>query len=340
MINHFGLNIGSDTIEVVQVAKEKNSYRLLSVGMCKTPGAGITSDSEKDLVSLAEAIRKLKNEAKIKTNEVASAIPERNVFSQIIEVPRMGIDELSEAIPWEAENIIPQPLSEVNLDWQIIESNENKSADKMKVLLVAAPTLLINKYIKVFKIAGLDPVALETEVISTIRCLKPIFNQGSLIIANLGGRSSELSLISRGNLYLTRSLPMAGEAITRAIVSSLNLDVLVAEEYKKNYGLSSQLEGKVASAIEPILSTVSDEIKKAISFYQGKEQDALKLMILSGGTSLLPGIAEFFTKSIGIEVQIADPLSLINMNDQTRQALKRSSPLFTIPLGLAMKEKS
>lgn len=339
MINHFGINIGSDTIEVAQVEKDQNSYSLVAAGMCKSPGHGLASDSDQDLLTLAEAIKKLKNEAKIKTNGVVSAVPERSIFSQIIEVPKMGEDQLAEAIPWEAENIIPQPLSEVNLDWQIIEGNENQISDKIRVLLVAAPTVLINKYLKVFKMADLEPVSLETETLAAIRCLKPVFNQGSLVIANLGGKSSELSVINNGSLYLTRSLPMAGEAITRAIVSSLNLDVQIAEEYKKNYGLSSQLEGKVAAAIEPIVASVSDEIKKAIRFCEEKEKASLKLMILTGGTSLLPGIAEYFTKAIGIEVQIADPFSLINVDEKTKQALRRNSPLFTIALGLAMKEK-
>ncbi len=160
-----------------------------------------------------------------------------------------------------------------------------------------------------------------------------------MVIANLGGKSSEFCVISKGNLYLTRSLTIAGEAITRAITSSLNLEPQVAEEYKKSYGLSQQLEGKVASVIEPILATVADEIKKGIHFYEEKEQDKIGLLVLSGGTSLLPGITEFFAKTLGIEVQIADPFSLINVSEQIRQALKRNSPLFTIVLGLAMKEK-
>lgn len=338
MTKHFGLDIGSDNIRIVQLVKEKDGFRLVTAGMIKAPALGLASEAEKDLVEVAEAIKKLKSELKIVTHEVAVGIPERNVFSRIIEVPQMETDELTNAISWEAENLVPFPLAEVNLDWEVVEEADKNIVGKMKILLIACPTALVNKYLHLLKLADLEPVALETETLATMRCLRPVFDKASVLLVNIGVKSAEIAVISKGNLSITRSLPIAGGAITRSISSNLGLDLPVAEEYKKNYGLSPELEGKVAAAVETVLATVVDEIKKAIRFYTDTEHDSPKLMILAGGSALLPGISEYFTKALGLEVQIADPFSLVAFDQQKQGDLKKLSPLFAVALGLAMRE--
>lgn len=335
-MNHFGLDIGADSIKIIQVAKDGNNFNLVTAGIIKTPVASLAFDTEKDMIAVAEAIKKLKSEIRASGNQVVVSIPERQAFAQIIEVPKMNEDELAQAIPWEAENIVPQPLTEVNLDWEIIQ--ESTDTGKMKVILVAAPKALVEKYLKVMKLAELEPIALETDLLAIVRCLRPMFSQGNLLVTNLGLKSLDIAVIHQGNLFLTRSLPTAGEAITRALSASLNLDLATAEEYKKTYGLSQEAESKVASAIEPILAVISNEIKKAIQFYLEKTQQPLRIMVLSGGSSLLPGLTEYFTKNLNIEVQIADPLSLIKADQRSLELLRPSSPFLTIALGLAMKE--
>lgn len=339
MTTFFGLDVGTASIKVAQVSMVNKVPRLIAAGMAKTPPNVFSSEAEKDLLALAEAIKKLKTEARITTNEVAVALPEKSLFTRVVEFPKMSEDELTQAIPWEAENLIPKPLSEINLDWEIIEDEESQKLGKISVLLVAAPSDLVNKYLHILKLADLVPLVLESELISIVRCFKPIINKNSLLIINLGTKGCDIAVVRKGSLFTTRSLPTGGEAITRAISSSLGFDLPVGEEYKKAYGLSSQVEGKVAEVIEPVMSSILNEVKKAIRFYEEKEQNPLKLAILSGGTCLLPGISEYFAKNLNMEVQIADPFSLIGTDQQISPELKKNSPLFAIALGLALRER-
>ena len=339
MADHFGLDIGSDTIKIIQLEKRKNSFVLVAAGIARNPLGNFNLDDEKGVVTLAEAIKKLKNEAKVTTNLVVAALPERNIFSQIVELPKMEGDQLSKAIPWEAENIIPQPISEVNLDWEIIEDEESLKNNKTKILLIAAPSVLVNKYLQVLKLADLATLSLETEGLAIVRCLKKQINEGDIALVNMGAKSLDIILVNRGNLFLSRQLPSAGEAITRAVSNTLGLDLATAEEYKKTYGLSPQLEGKVEAAIKPILSVIADEIKKALHFYEEKNKANPRMMVIFGGTALLPGIIEYFAKTLGLEVQIADPLTLVFNDQPNLQSFRAISPLLTVACGLAMKEK-
>lgn len=338
-MNNFGLDIGSDSIKVVQVTREKNQFRLVTAGLAKTPEFSLSSEAEKDWIVLGEAIKRLKKESKINTNEVVVSLPERSVFTQIIEVPKMTTEELDQAIPWEAENLIPQPLSEVNLDWEVLEEIKTNEGEKMKILLVAAPSSLVNKYLRIIKLADLEAVALETETLATVRALKPVFSDGNLLVMNCGMKSSDISVIKNGQLFLNCSVPFAGEAITRAISNTLALDITVAEEYKRNYGLSTALEGKVGKAAEPVLIGIINEIKKAIHFFEEKNQNQIKLLILTGGGALLNGMTDYLIKNLGLEVQIADPFSLVGSSKLPNESdFRKNSPLFAVSLGLAMRE--
>ncbi|MGB9637670.1 MAG: type IV pilus assembly protein PilM, partial [Microgenomates group bacterium] len=262
MAEHFGLDIGADSIKIVQFKKEKNSFVVTAAGMAKNPLANFNFEDEKGFVALAEAIKKLKQEARVTTNAAAVSLPERSVFTQVIEMPKMSERELEQAVPWEAEDVIPRSLAEVNLDWEVLEEEEGTEGPKIKVLLVAAPSSLVNKYLQLLKLAEVETLSLEPESLAAVRALQPVIKTGNAVLINMGEKSLDVFLVHRGHLCLSRQLPSAGEALTRTVASTLGLDLTSAEEYKKTYGLSPQVEGKVAAALAPVLSSAVGEIQK------------------------------------------------------------------------------
>lgn len=332
----FGLDIGSETIKIAKLEKGRSSFNLTAIGMIKNPITDILSASEQDLITLAEAVKKIKSEVKITDRNVIASLPERFVFSQIIEVANMKDNELDQALIYESENLIPKPLSEVNLDWQVIPSPETEKIGKKKIYLVAAPKDIVSKYLKIFALVNLSPIALETETISIVRCINVGFKNTDLILLNFGARSMDIILVKQGTLLVFRSFPTSGETISRLISSSLNIDENVSEEYKKNYGLTDSVEGKIFSIISPVMENTINEIKKVMRYYEEINKNSIKLMIITGGSSMMPGLVEYFAKSLNLEVQIADPLSLFS-SSQINPQFKRFSSLFTVSLGLALK---
>ena len=152
----FGLDIGSYSLKVAQVKREKTgTLRLLALGRVPSPTKGLLSEAEADLVEVAGAIKKLLSEAKISTRNVVAALPEAQTAAKTITVPKMNEDELLGALKFEAEALVPFPIEEANLDFQITSTNQNQ----MEVLLVAAPKRLAEKYLKIFSLAGLNPLA-------------------------------------------------------------------------------------------------------------------------------------------------------------------------------------
>ena len=337
MITHFGLDIGAYSIKVAQIQKDTSGYRLVRVGMADNPIGSQKPDSDTEIISLAETIKKLVVDAKINTKEVAVSLPESEVYTQVIALPKMPEDQLEQAVIWEAENVIPRPLAEVSFSWKIVNTDTLSKDEMTKILLVAAPIKIVERYTKLIKSADLDPRIMETEIVSIGRMLKLTHpNSGSMAMVQIGRESTDVVIYRNGEVFVSRSIPTAGEALTRGITVSLGLDPKSSEEYKKTYGLSSQLEGKIASSLAPVLESLSVEIKKTLHNYEQKENNPVRLIVLAGGTVLMPGIVEYFTQKLGLEVQLADPTTIIGIDDAIKPVMKKNAPVFLVSFGLAI----
>lgn len=335
----FGLDLGTSLIKAVQLKKEKDQLVLTAAGSISTPPKGLVSDSPLDQEAVAVATKKLLAEAKIATKNVNAALPDSQVFSRVIELPPLTEKELEGALKWEAEQYIPFPLEEVNLDFSILA--EDEKTKKMEVLLVAAPLRLIDKYTKILKLAGLTPCSLETEIIAVSRAiLAQVSQERTVMVINLGSTATSFSILKKGSFSFTGTLSSGGEALARAIAQELGFDLAQAEEYKKAYGLErDRLEGKVLAAIKPVMDKIVGEIKKALSFYQEKNpEERVSSLILTGGTARLPGIVSYLTENLELETQIGHPWVSLKVDEEKFAHLTSDSVLFAAATGLALRE--
>ncbi|OGD86190.1 hypothetical protein A2Z23_03175, partial [Candidatus Curtissbacteria bacterium RBG_16_39_7] len=305
----FGLDVGTSSIKAVQVRKDGLVSKLVTAGYIAVPSKRVLSESSVDQESVAGAISKLVSSLKISTGNVVTALPESQIFTRVIEMPILNDRELASAIKWEAEQYIPVPLTEVNLAWQVLLRPVKVEAEsKMEVLLIAAPKVLVEKHVRILKMAGLNPVGLETEVVAATRALVDKASPTTAIIL-IGAYSTDICIAKMGILSSTRSIATGGEALTKAIAQDLGFDQAQAEEYKKTYGLlENELEGKIMATIKPVFEIIAGEVKKAILTYESKKSgEQVKRIILGGGGGKLPGAIEYLVSEFGMEVQLGDP---------------------------------
>jgi type IV pilus assembly protein PilM len=335
----FGLDIGSRTIKMVELHKDSKGFRLSAsgiVGYKGNPPEHLRDD--KEFAALSDIIRKLKKEAKISSKEVAIALPESLVYTRTIKFPLLTDAEIASAVKWEADQYIPIPVEEAIIQHQIIERKENATPPQVVVLLIAAPKEIIEKYAKLVDMSGLSLVVVETELLSLVRSLAP--EDQTVMIVDFGAKSTDIAIARSGLLAFSRSIPTAGDAFSRAITQGLGIADTQAEEYKRTYGLSStQLEGKIRGALDPVFRMVADEMRKAIHYYQSEEKgDSPTSVILSGGSSNMPEAASTLTKYLGMEVLVGNPFSKITVDPEAIKALSGYSPFYSVSVGLAMRD--
>ncbi len=336
-----GLDIGSHSIKLIEVGVSGNTRTLLAAGSIPTPPKALQSTLDADHQAVAQAIRQLIKETGAKANSVAIALPESQVFTRVIEVPALSARELSSAISWEAEQYIPLPLDQVNMDYSILRDAKSTGTDKMDVLLVACPKSLLEKYLSIIEMAELIPVAAETEIIATARALVQSVAtvKNAVLLVSLGAQTTDLAILRNGVLAFTRSIAAGGEALSRALISGLDFNINQAEEFKRTYGLEQdKLQGKIVTAVKPIMDTIVGEMKRAIAFYGEKHKDErVETILLSGGTAKLPGMVVYIAQSVGIEAQLANPWVGITRDPRFR-VLDGEGPTFTVSVGLSLRD--
>ncbi len=159
----FGLDIGATTIKVVWLDKKDKGFILKSSAMVPTPAKGMLSESPLDEEEMAQAIQKGALSASIDSKYLNVALPENQVYTKVLEMPVLSDRELRSAIYWEAEQYIPVPLSNITLTWNVLDRPlKPQASDKMLVLMVGAPTSLVNKYQKIISTAGFAISSMET----------------------------------------------------------------------------------------------------------------------------------------------------------------------------------
>lgn len=335
-----GLDIGSKTIKLVEVSFDGGRNILKSAGVVGFVGTPVENvQDDKSYASLADAIKKLIHDTKVSTREVDLAIPESQSFTRVIKFPLLSDQEIASAVKWEAEQYIPIPVSEAIIQHEIVERREKTSPPEVLVLLVAAPRALVEKYVKVASMAGLTSAAVETSLVAMTRALAPA-NQ-TAILMDMGARATSIAVVKNSQLVFSRTIPTAGAAFTRAVGQSLGVPEAQAEQYKTTYGLSAkQLEGKVAAAITPVFTTVTEEIKKAVHYYQTELQGEMPTsLVLSGGSAGLPSLVPSLTKAVGVEVVIGNPFAKVVTDPVTAKKLSAYAPLYSVATGLAIRRE-
>lgn len=352
-----GLDIGTSTIKVVQLRKEKEWAVLETYGelalapyMNLEVGRAVKLPKEK----LVEAIKDLLKEANIKARRTAISIPLKSSFVTVIKVPMLSDKELGEVIKLEARKYIPVPISEVVIDWWIFpeeesqieesesenDSNNDKKDERsfVKVLLVAIHRDTITERKEVASSAGLQISSLELESFSMIRSSLSR-ESAPIAIIDLGASTSKVAIVDIGIMRASYAVNKGSQDLTLAMSNSLGIDFKRAEEMKREIGISDLPEHKeISDIMETILEHIFSEIRTVIKNYQLKNKQAVARAILTGGGSMLKGINDLAVKNLNMEVSVSEPFLKTEFPMFLEETLKQGGLSFSIAVGLALRE--
>jgi type IV pilus assembly protein PilM len=334
-----GIDIGSASVKVVELAPAgKDRWKLLTAASMPSVEGGIVPGNN-NLPAFSGAIKKLLAEAGIKSKQVVAALPEEQISTHIVDMPLMSDPEIEQALQWQVEQYIPIPADRAVWSHEVI--SRNTSSGGVEVLLVAAAKSLVDAYSQVLEQAGLEVVALESELMAVARAELDA-NSGLALVVDIGAKSTDVGIVRAGQLLFARTIATAGDAFTRAIETTLGLDRMVAEQYKNVYGFSaSHLEGKLQEAMKPVLAIIAAEIRKTIDFYVSKHVgESVRLVTLSGGVAALPDVVSVLSGLLGIEVAVGNPFAKVILDPAQKKALTGNEPFYAVSIGLGMREEA
>jgi type IV pilus assembly protein PilM len=343
---HLGVDIGTSNIKIVQLRPQNDKFVLETYGLVNVAYQLSNKESGKAIEHTAEVLKKLIAQSQVTTNKIVASLPNSVVFTSVIEIPKIPDDEMRSAIESEAKKYVPLPLEEVALSWIPIQEKKNKinldtnlgSVNKPennnnKILLTAVPTIVVDNYLKVFSLAGLDAMALEIEALAMIRSLIGE-DLDTLLVIDIGAKNTSINLVDNAYLKLSKNLGVGGDTITTSIAQSLNVSFVRAEQFKKDFGLSTQGQ-QLPQVMRPVLDIIKNEAAQLISLYESRG-DRIDKVLLSGAGSKIPSLSKYFS-SLGKPVIMANPWARVLYPDKLRPIIEPLGLNLAVAAGLAMR---
>ncbi len=335
----FGLDIGSTAVRLVQL-HGGNPKALIKYAYMPIDTKIALSDSRNDQQRLGQAIAQLVSQAKLNTKNVAVGIPSGRVFTTVADVDRLSSTELSKAIRYQADALIPTPLSESKIDWAMLgDSPADKT--KVEILLSSVPNKLVESRLDMLEAIGLNVISFEPDNLALARALAAADTGVPQMIIDVGFKGTDLVIVADGAPKLTRSIPTGMEAINRAALQNLNVDEKQAEQFVAKFGLNKdKLEGQVYQAIIGTVDILTTEVEKSIKFFQTRYPSTkLDRIIVTGGASVLPEFPLHFANKFGVNVEIGNAWRNVQFAADRQNELLAISNQFGVAVGLAERSE-
>lgn len=348
-----GVDIGTSSIKVVQLKKEKErgiieTYGEISLAFYGPPAGGGDVGRSVSLSSdkLKEALADIVKEAKITAKSAIVSIPLRNSFLTIMKMPRLGDDELRDAIPYEARKYVPVPLADVIVDWWVLPPSGKERAessigsgtrDFSEVFLAAVPRDIIDRYKNIFLEVGFDVPSFEIEPFSFARSSLRR-DLGTVLLMDFGAKSVKFAIADAGAIRASHNVEKGSQDISLTISQSLSVDFERAEVLKREVGLSHspEVEG-VSRVIEPIVDIINAEGERFLLDWKRRGGETIGKVIVGGGGAMLKNLNDSIIKKYGVEVETANPFSKVVYPVFLEQSLREIGATFTNAIGLALK---
>jgi type IV pilus assembly protein PilM len=337
------LDIGSSSIKMVETSIERGGYRVLSLGVLPIPMDAIQNNMVVDAKSVADTVRRLIQESRVKSTQVVSAVPGRAVIMKRIEMPMQEEAELEANIEFEANNVIPERMENVNLDYQVV--NTIAGGSKLDVLLVAVKKEIVNSYTEAIEEAGLKPAIMDVDYFAMENMYEANYSAeaagGMVGLIHIGSRYTSVTLLHHGMSTFTGDLPFGGDDFRDSLKRDLNVPSEAAESAK----ISGLLEGKpgfdIEAMLRPTSENLAEEIRRTVSLYGAvgtEEGDGLKTIYLSGGSARTPGLRAILEQQLAVPVRMAEPFRGFTVDKKIdRQFFTESGPAFAVSAGLSIR---
>lgn len=344
-----GVDIGSSSLKVVQLRKEKGkavleTYGELSLG----PYAGGTAGQATALSAeqIASSLKDLVREARVTTKDCGVSIPFARSLLVLVQLPyRADPKEQQTIIELEARKYIPVPISEVQLDWFIVpdiehghEAEEKKGArdetKKIEVFLIAVHNDELALLQRSVAAAGLVPSFFEIEIFSTIRAVvdepaKPV------MVLDIGAATTKTYVVERGVVAVSHSISIGSQDITRAISTTGNVSLERAEALKKQQGLAV---AEAPGSPEGVFSRIFSAARRVLVQYEMAHNRSVTRIMLTGGGGVTRQLVTYAKNLFSVEVQVADPFAKCEAPAFMRPVLQEIGPEFAVAVGLALRK--
>ncbi len=340
------LDVGSYAVRAVELSMGGGEPVLERFAQVVLPPGAVDRGEVVDAAAVTAAVRRLWSEGGVRGRRVVLGVANQRVIVRQAEFPAMPEEELQAALQFEAQELIPIPVEDAILDFQVLdETTGTEGGARMRVLVAAAQRDMVRAYLAAVEGAGLTVSAVDVVPFALVRALAPpalgLDEPAAEAIVSIGGGVTNIVVHEQGAPRFVRILLLGGSDVTAAIARDLDVDADEAEELKRRADLSSddpamaQAGRVVADRIGPLI----EEIGGSLDYYRSQSQSLpVTRVLLTGGASRTAGLVERLDAQLDAQVEVARPLSAVRIGavNLSEVELVQLESLLTVPIGLAL----
>lgn len=338
-----GLDIGTSSVKVVQLRKEKGRIILDTYGeIALGPYGGLKIGQPVHLgeEKLLEAIQELFKEAKVTERETVVAIDSSGAYVSLVHVPKVSDDQLRTMMPLEARKYIPIPLTEVQMDWWHIPPTVKFSNDEKttSVVLAAVNNSTLSAYDSLVKKLNLKNVEYEIHGYSLLRSSPPHTHK-MMMYVDIGSQNTTLSLVFQGIVLDLHVISRGSQDSTMQLSRALSITIDTAEESKRVFGYKGDESNPYLKDILELSSyPLFGEISRLSLMYERKYNQTIEGIILTGGGARVPDMITTYSKTVHISGRIVTPFEQVVVPEFLSEMMERVGPTYAVALGCALKK--
>lgn len=340
----FGLDIGSQTIKFVQLEKHAKHVGVKAFGSIATDEAIMKAGVITNIAKAAGLIDTLladHTKGRLTTNRVVMGVPVSRAFTRVLTLPALSPKEMHSAVQLEVEQSIPVPSKDLYYDY---ETTDIGDPENVLVRIVATPKAIINSYVDVCDMLGLELVLAQTNIKADAQLCSRFENIGKdspYVIIDVGGDSVDVGILDH-TLRVTGTVDEGGNSLTQAIARSLHLSPEKANNIKVTQGIGAgKNQQKVLEAVSPILDKVVHEIQRMIRFYEERvhEGSQVSQILIVGGGANMPGLGDYLTNATHLPTRVSSPWNRFIRFDKIEPPEHADLPRFLTSVGLALAQE-
>ncbi len=296
----FGIDISSGSVKVAEFKKKKDHYTLVNIGEEELPAstfiAGIIRQPDAVIEKLKIIISK-KNPKKIKTHFAVVILPDDQIYSQIVKIPKVEFKKIEKAIQFQLPTLIPMKEEEIYWTYDVLSEDDQN----YEVIVTAVAKESADSFTETLKLAKIVPLMFESRAQSALRAITLNTENDDYLLLDMGKSITNIAINKKDAIQFSTSFYFGLNQITKTVGEYLKLNDEKIEEYLLKNGIKSK-DIEFSKHIESLFVQVDQELKKSLNFYG---EDRIKKIYIYGETASIDGVLEKIQEMSKVSVEKA-----------------------------------
>jgi len=338
-----GIDISSTAVKLLELSRQGGRYRVESYAVEPLPPNSVVEKNIADVEAVADSIRKAIKRSASKCRNAAVAVAGSSIITKIIPMnASLKEEEMEQQIELEADQYIPYPLEEVNLDFEVLGPSA-KNPDTVDVLLAACRSENVDIRQEALEEAGLDATVVDVEAYALENSFALIAEQlvdggrgQTVAVIDIGATLTTLNVLHDHSIIYTREQVFGGKQLTEEIMRRYGLSYEEAGMAKRQGGLP---DNYIPEVLDPFKDAMAQQVSRSLQFFFSSSQhNQVDHIVLAGGSASIIGIDELIETKIGTTTSIANPFTNMALSSKVKpQTLSNDAPAMMIACGLALR---